>query len=266
MNRKLLVVFLGLLFSVGNVFGAEKRVAPDAVDRAISNLGTESEEKSTADLFDESMFVDLITRRGVIELRFLLPACKYVLEHQETEVNKMYTVDVDQFHGTAPVVTDVDEESFCEEFVKNIVKHHNAIVVERRSEFYYDIFPVSEKFKETSDGEFYMAKIDTSHIDVSDLTDYSALSHMYGIFHSADNSIVCVMSHNVCKSDENGLLFESGNWGLDYYTYEDAQEKSYRMETYNAAPVALEAYHDTVVKYLKPISQDGVVQITADLY
>ena len=266
MNRKLLVVFLGVLISVGNVFGADKRIAPDAVYRAISGLVTESEEKAVADLFDESMFVDLVSRRGVIELRLLLPVCKYVLEQQEAEVNRIYVADVDRIQGTASVVTGVDTERFCEEFVKNIVKHHNAIVVERRSEFYYNISPVNEKLKVTPDGEFYLAKIDTSHIDVSDLTEYSALSHMFGVFRSADNSIVCVTSHGVCKSDENGLLFESGNWGLTYHTYEDAQGKSYRMETYNAAPVALEAYHDAVVKYLKPISQDGVAQVATGLY
>ncbi len=271
MKKTLLVSLVGLIGALGNSWALDNtNVSPAAVERALSSLFVEDTDKSVSEFFDADKFVDLIVRKYPtehIELGALGPACRRVVDAEKLRIRA-----VDRVRDTVLSDSETDIVGFCSELVNNIIRHHNAIVGERRAEFYYSILP-SEKLKTTDDGGYYLAKIDVSHIEFGDVTDevqHRRLSNMRAVFNSSDDSVVCVMPRYpwVCKSAADGLLFESDNYDLYIYNREMSESKPYRLETYNSAPVGLSVLYDTVNASLGTIKQDGTdtAQVASGLY
>ena len=278
--KKILTVSLAGLFTIisgswGDFSVYDKTViAPGAVEAALTTLQTDSQNKQIADLFDIDKFVEALTRIEPIYLYRAIRYCPAVLNLKKDEIDRLYIKQGD-------AITDTDINGFCDVFVKNIIKHHNAIVQDKRHDYLHmDIVPrEGAKKVYTHQGDYYASQIDVDGIDVSEIMSAGSAEYLsgkldstYAVFDATNDSLVCVLDKvdfGKCKPTDNGLLFavqfvnrEEGM--LEYFSEQDIINggrplEAYGLspESYKKVPVGRKVFDGLIQKLISLKTNDG---------
>ena len=216
MKKILFTSIVGLMTMFGTA-DADKFVLPRAVERALENIYDEKNEVPA--WFRANGWLAGMGDKDGIDLEILSERCERAIDPSAV---KNLSVRMKDVTGKEIFLEKTDKAGICKVMIENVVKFHNDIIyaIDLLDEIYwkpdlittYRITAVKPDEEELFDGMYYLAYVDTNHIESDILARFPKLGSAMAVFRTSDNSFVCVSGYGLknyhCReSEDSNVVF-----------------------------------------------------------